>query len=569
MNSGSAALARPRRGPSELSAASGVDARHASRRSRADGLVMKLALNGLILLLVCAAFAYLLLDEQLEEPVTFDPLDARAASIAGIEAGQADRAGQGDEASRAGEAALDRGSSKRLENESPRARAASKAIRVEDASEAPTHTLRGRVLTDRGMACAGAEIWWMQNPLKERRAELVGRSDASGRFAIDNAKQGARIFARKRGHSPSLCYSVVADTPATVDLVLGPSGCDLEIALVDELGSALTGITVTELRTIRPAKHEGSMRWTATPAIAVSDERGIVRLDGLATGKFDASVTGKSIARRDLSFDLVAGRRRERVVIVSSGGLSGVLREHNGTAIAHAVVACAGQRTRTDEFGRYELSQVPAGEHVISVRDKHSLLARKRLRIRGRQITNWSPHLDVRPVLHLRFLTPEGKPLPKSEVRLVDRGRRRVVAFFQLAKGQDLRLRRAPVRSVSAWISTHSAAIFDGVFDGLRPSAKRQELRIDAARWPPGRLRIPQEWSGARLVVESKSMEPALRRIGFGRKTALVPAGGETMGMPVGNFVLRMRSGPSGSTRNDLGEIRITPGGLAEVPAPK
>ena len=430
-------------------------------------------------------------------------------------------------------------------------------------------TIKGRVVTSTRVACPAAEIWWSKQPLKERRAERLTKSDMSGRFVVHDAPIGARIYARKRGHSPSLCFSVVATQQEGVELILGPAGCDLEIVVVDEVGTLLDDVTATELRRIKPMRFGSGVRWTPMPLIATSDAHGIVRFEGLAAGKFELSLTGHGIARRDVSFELRAGRRRERVIVHSSGGVRGVLREHNGAPIAKASIACAGKRTRSDEKGRFELVDLPAGEHTVSVRDSHSLLVRKKLRIRGRRSIDWSPRIDVRPVFHLRFKTPDGKPLPKSEVRLVDPKQRRVVAFYQLRAGAELRLRRARHRRLDAWISTHSAAIFDGVFRGVRANEKAQELRLDSARWPPGKLRVPGEWGGTRLVFVAKTADRQLRRIGFGRKTHSVAAGGETLTLPVGDFVIHARIGPSGSKRKEIGSFRIERDSVVDLPPPK
>lgn len=279
-------------------------------------------------------------------------------------------------------------------------------------SEQPRGRISGRVLSTEGKPLPRtiviAQKWG-------GGAASLAKTDRSGRYAIEVEPGTYLIRAEKRGYVTSV-YNVEgrSDEPTPVTVEAGksvvidfrlPRGGVITGRIVDEDGEPLVGAQVQVERKSEDSRSAGA--WGGSFGVATTDDRGIYRIYGLASGRYyvsarvvemqvvrvasgvpslmsqEGAVTyypGVSSRQQAVEVEVVEGAEvtgidfkiapeKERVLIF------GVVRKREtGEPIPGAfVVAYSGTRpaidarATTDEQGRYELKGLDPGTYRVQI----------------------------------------------------------------------------------------------------------------------------------------------------------------------------------------------------------
>jgi hypothetical protein len=343
-----------------------------------------------------------------------------------------------------------------------------------------TGQLRGIVYDSlAGSVLAGARIF-------VRNTELVGVSDASGRFRIDNVPSGQRTVLFEHDSLDAIGIAVLGHTvqvasgrPTVVELAT-PSQATVRRNLCGNQIARGAADTAIVFGTVRDAvgrrRLSGArvrLRWTAVQRQGMQgpidilrpfrDERtdslgnyyacgvapGIVLqvqafADSGSSGVTEAITGARGIVRHDL---LVArsrtradaeGNLRGRAVLI------GVVRLESGAARPGVRVGVddTAEEVYTDEAGRFVLRNLPTGTHMVMARLVGYTAVRRPVDLSERDTARIEVSMRALTVLDTLQVTASGNPLFDE---LFDRINSRTVG--QVIMGEEL-ARAASARSV-------------------------------------------------------------------------------------------------------------------------
>lgn len=227
--------------------------------------------------------------------------------------------------------------------------------------------VEGFVVDERGQPAAGAEVL-----LGGPQAYSMVTGEGGG-FSVEVAP-GTYVLTARRGESAgALERPLVVAMGRTVRGLQVRLGQGAEVhgqVVARASGAPMAGARVD----VSPRLANGDS------GRAVADEQGAYRVPGLAPGSYDVVVSapGYSEAMRR-GVTLRPGERFElRFELSGTGGVEGVVRDGGGRPVVGALVRAQPEglvpqaesaiEARTDAQGRYQLSGLPAGPALVSVR---------------------------------------------------------------------------------------------------------------------------------------------------------------------------------------------------------
>jgi large repetitive protein len=300
---------------------------------------------------------------------------------------------------------------------------------------------------------------------------IVVRSDDEGRFRVAARRRGPHtVRVEASGLAPRTFERANPGAPLRVPLAKGGS--------IDGLvKDAASGEPVAGARV--EAREDGRLNavtWDASVGVvaAVSDAKGVFRLDGLARGPHTVSASHRGAGRASRS-GVTPGQRVELLVVAGPSIVGRVLLPDGKPATRAAVrlEAEAGYFqvgvTAADAAGRYELAGLPAGAYrVIATHDDAALGM-----IGGIRVERGDVEVDVALM-----------PPTRVTGRLVDAGGQPVAGTIALTEIDGM----ASPRTVGALVRAQAAA--DGRFTLERVPPGSHAARTVARGVAPRRVEV-------------------------------------------------------------------------------
>ena len=306
----------------------------------------------------------------------------------------------------------------------------------------------GRVVDDDGGPVGGAEIWMCTLTGGWTQDVLVARSDSAGRFRVGQAPRGISFGARAAGFGKSAIVDLDevdrSIEPVEISLRLRSGGTQLHGIVVGDDGSPIQGVTVVAGKVRSNGMGLGGSRverWSSPRA--TTDQDGEFRFVGLDLGECHvyARKPGHAVAHQSIM--LAEGAANSVEMTLPRGAvLEGVVFGLDGLPQPQASIHVFGERinetflqsgqvtttgafghpaTKTDEQGRYRLTQVPCGAVVAYALGpvpapgaggkETATFVREGLELTSGQVLQWSPRLDEGRVIEGRIVYSEGKPM--------------------------------------------------------------------------------------------------------------------------------------------------------------
>lgn len=285
-----------------------------------------------------------------------------------------------------------------------------------------TKVVRGRVIDQDNQPVAGADLEVSLPGLVGRDPEILGVSDAEGRFEIRAAPDPSVIGARKLGYRSSFLQMAWnrAGDEVEIEIVLqagggvvdghvfGPDGEPVENALVKVGAGAVQGVHVnlgTDEPTRRPAlvRTDASGRFVAC-GIHPGDAPVEVRAAGLALWTGVCVVTDYSTV--PLRVDLRAGAVLHGTVLDQDGGIV------SGASISVGTWDDFGRRqVRSGSDGTYRLAGLAGGETEVDVRHDDAGKLEKVVHLEPAEVREFDLRMDRGIELSGRVLDEKGEPV--------------------------------------------------------------------------------------------------------------------------------------------------------------
>jgi hypothetical protein len=213
-------------------------------------------------------------------------------------------------------------------------------------------------------------------PVREELASIFV-TDASGQFRVTGLYPGNyRVVATHVDHADSVSAELsvqLGEQRSDLRLVL-PSGAALVGQVTDENGTEIAGATIR----VRPDVEIAG--GTAPEVTGVTGPDGRYRV-GRVAGALRVTVSAPGHAAVEQTLRLPAARdaaedhRLDVVLERAEAGLTGTVKDPDGTGLAGASIVVRGKRlvgerrVRSDDQGRFELGQLPRGS--LSLRVEH------------------------------------------------------------------------------------------------------------------------------------------------------------------------------------------------------
>lgn len=316
-------------------------------------------------------------------------------------------------------------------------------------------------------------------PASDLRAARSAISDTRGRYRIDSLVPGEYFVSFFHPAADSLGIqapvrrvSLGARDPETVDLAL-PAVRRIVAALCPELppddSSAVMIGEVRDADTRAPIANatviadwativvdakglriEPSLVRTTTTEIGAFTLCGLLPGDVAAQAMSEARVSGKlevaieprTVVRRDFTLaegttfeTLIAkaadGERRVDTVLRGPGRLTGIVLDESARPVREAIVRVweTSLSTRTDDSGRFELTRLPVGTHVLEVRRIGFAPYRLPIQLASLSPTSVSVALD-KPVRQLDEVRVSARTIYSRRQREIERRRQTSIGHF-------------------------------------------------------------------------------------------------------------------------------------------
>ncbi|QDV09847.1 RNA polymerase sigma factor [Planctomycetes bacterium Poly30] len=335
------------------------------------------------------------------------------------------------------------------------------------------HRTRGIVVDESGRPVPDAELWVGHRPGPVEKGYPVGRSGPDGRFDVKYVAGAQFLCARAAGYAPSL--SAAPDfTRDYADhglrLVLGVRHGSLRGTVRSLAGTPLEGVTVSVGDMTRPADG-ATYDWTTIPQSQKTGAGGTFEFPELRIGEVSVRARGHRAAPWSRSVVITDGGSVELDIELGEGGtlVGRVLTAQGGPASNARIAAFPGEdttvpqaATRTDDEGRYRLSQVSAGEmFLLAESEGEDAILRETLYIEEGVEQAWNPVLSTARNLAGHVVSEAGAPLS---------------GWYVSARGI--------VGGVPAQNSSGATVHADGSFEVEREPADAYEIRV----YPPGRF---------------------------------------------------------------------------------
>lgn len=449
--------------------------------------------------------------------------------------------------------------------------------------------VHGRVVEREGAPVADADVFVVRGDLRDG-AHWLARSDADGRFVVDDVETGSVLMARAAGWQPSNVVRGSTVPPARGDkaemtLVLGDRAALVRGRVLGPDGQPSPGaelvFAVDEDRrkqsaeSARPRAESGRRRGPdREPLLVRADADGRFTVHELPSGEvvvLARSAGGQAKGAAVDRFEVAArGPTDHDVVLVPAAAVVGTLRDEQGQP--YAGVTLRGEWRGDATFGRLEGAWAEAlvptartdarGEFVLEpLWPGQVLLGDDQGRTRPRDalqlLAGERRHVDLvmtrRQDVVVRLLGPDGAPLRGHGV-WVDRdpapSPRRAVLLAQRT-GEDGRCTVRGVTAEGPWHVVVFAPIAVGEDDPLdrfpahvsvvRPTTDEVLVQLDANDLPTAVLVARfTDGNGAPVAVPRVT----LRRVGW-REVRRAAPGGEALvaaALPAGSYWLDLGS---------------------------
>ena len=372
--------------------------------------------------------------------------------------------------------------------------------------------VRGVVRAPDGAAVEGASVWLQTRHTDWSGGRVLAWTDPDGRFSLEHVPPHVSLGAMARGFAQSRLVDLdTVDTsspPAEVTLELVADGGGLHGVVVDERGLPVAGARVGAGKNTRFLDMRGDRvieKWSVRSVL--TDEQGRYTLIGLPAGEQPIACRKQGFGVWRSTCEVEAGGDVEvDIALQRAGAIFGTVTKAEGEPFAGALVRAydaapgtsflaGGQidwdemfghfATVADEDGRYELTDVTAGEVHCFVQpggryllDGPVVHQRTVLEVPPGGRVEWSPEVTEGRVLEGLVLYRDGHPMQNVFVTLSDEatGAERVQTNDRQGVFRFVNLDDAvySVR-VQMWDAPKGSPPLQAT--GLRPGQARAELR--------------------------------------------------------------------------------------------
>ncbi len=291
----------------------------------------------------------------------------------------------------------------------------------------------GRVVDPGGAPVANAAVWVSQGYGQRGLGSVVARSAGDGRFLLEDVQPGRYIAARAAGFGPSLSELLARDAGnVDLELALSPLGGALVCLVSDPSGAPLprARVRVDDSSTAQ-FRADGRMAWFHGFQEQRTDADGRCSFEGLVPGHVRLRVLARDAALHDTHVRIDSGTRSSYEARLAPGAaVFGSCTTPDGLPAAGLTVRPAGELdasgfdpvTRTDEAGRFRLTNLRAGHIQIKASAQDQGVARAELELEPGGSLEWSPQLATGHVL-TGVVSEAGAPLAGAQVsaRRMDR----------------------------------------------------------------------------------------------------------------------------------------------------
>ncbi len=249
---------------------------------------------------------------------------------------------------------------------------------------APAGILKGRALDEQGDPIEGVivrtsleDLAMTSSTMASRRRHLSARTEADGRFRIENVEAGRlRVSAEASGYQQQVRSGVEMK-----------EGGEVELELVLEIGAVVEGTVTTadgepvvEVMVAVAEQQDGLFGGHLLSAHGQSDLEGRYRVTGAPTGPATITLHGHQARRQQKNIEIRPGTNVVDLVLDPGYEISGQVVDPEGFPRANAVVSIEesrqmqmGQYFSTGSFeettsaadGTFTLAGVPAGRYKV------------------------------------------------------------------------------------------------------------------------------------------------------------------------------------------------------------